>query len=824
MIGPSLLHTPADFGAILLRVNPDGSRVRLRDVAQIQLGAENYSSAAAYDGKPCGALALRLAAGANALDTAVAVQNTMKRLKAFFPHGLEIVYPFDSTPFVRISIEEVIKTLLEAVGLVFLVMYLFLENFRATLIPTIAVPVVLLGTFAVLAAAGFSINTLTMFGVVLAIGLLVDDAIVVVENVERLMTEEGLTPKEAARKSMDQITGALVSIALVLSAVFLPMAFFGGSTGVIYRQFSITIISAMLLSVLVAIIFTPALCATFLKHRPNKGIEKRTGFFGLFNRVYGAANNQYRKGVNHVVRRIWRYLAVYVLIVVGLILLFRRIPSGFLPDEDQGTLFVQVTLPPDSTLEQTNGVLDQVREYFQNHEKNTVQSVLTVTGFSFAGRGQSQGLVFVRLKPWDERPGEQNGVKAVAARAMVQFADMRQAMIFPFAPPAVMELGSASGFDFELLDQGGVGHDGLMAARNELLAAAAQDHTLVGVRPNGLNDEAQYRIDIDREKASVLQLDLNAVYSTLAQAWGSGFVNDFIDQGRVKKVFLQSRIEDRMLPDNFNNWYVRNSRGQMVPFSAFSSGHWISGSPRLERYNGVPSLEILGQPAPGQSTGTAMDHMDKLAQKLPPGVGYAWTGLSYEELLSGSQAASLYLISLIVVFLCLAALYESWSIPLAVMLVVPLGIVGAIVATYARGLNDNVFFKVGLLTTVGLAAKNAILIVEFAKAGYDHGVPLIEATVQAAHQRLRPILMTSLAFILGVMPLAIAHGAGSGGQNAIGTGVIGGMASATVLAIFFVPLFFVAMLRWFRVKPRRIGHDSLPAAAAQPPSDPSPHH
>jgi multidrug efflux pump len=610
---------------------------------------------------------------------------------------------------------------------------------------------------------------------------------------------------------MDQITGALVSIALVISAVFLPMAFFGGSTGVIYRQFSITIISAMLLSVLVAIVFTPALCATLLT--PNSNIEgKRTGFFGMFNRAFNATNHQYRNGVSHILGRTWRYLAVYGLIVAALVVLFKRIPPGFLPDEDQGVLYVNVSLPPGSTLEQTNTILDQVRGHFLDDEKDTVESALTVSGFNFSGHGQSQGLAFIRLKDWDVRPGEQNSVKAVAARATAKFSQIRQAMIFAFYPPAVRELGNASGFDFELLDQAGVGHDRLMAARNQLLGACAKDPALFAVRPNGLNDEAQYQVKADREIAKSMGLDLTSVDNTLATAWGSSYVNNFIDRGRVKRVFIQGRIEDRMLPEDFNKWYVRNLSGQMVPFSAFARGHWMTGSPKLERYNGLPSMEILGQPAPGQSTGIAMNHMEQLAKNLPPGVGFDWTGLSYEERLSGGQGASLYAISLIVVFLALAALYESWSIPVAVMLVVPLGVIGAALAAYSRGLTNDVFFQVGLLTTVGLSAKNAILIVEFAKANFDGGMPLIESTVQAAHQRLRPILMTSLAFIFGVLPLAISHGAGSGGQNDIGTGVIGGMLSATVLAIFFVPLFFVVMLRLFRVKPRSLREQTQPTA------------
>ena len=806
VIGPSRLQKPEEFGAILLKVNPDGSQVRLRDVARIELGAENYSIDVKYNGHPASGLAVKLASGANALQTAENVHATMDRLKPLLPHGLRVDYPYDTTPFIKISIEEVVKTLFIAIFLVFLVMYLFLQNLRATLIPTIAVPVVLLGTFAVLSLAGYSINVLTMFAMVLAIGLLVDDAIVVIENVERVMAEEGLSPRDATRKSMSQITGALCGIALVLAAVFLPMAFFTGSTGVIYRQFSITIVSAMILSVLTALIFTPALCATILAPIEKGHTEKQRGFFGLFNRVFNRSNRIYESGVMHVIRRSLVYLLIYAVIVVALGFLYLRVPTSFLPDEDQGFLFVQVNTPVGATVGRTGKVLDQIREYFENNEKGNVDGVFTVTGFSFGGRGQSSGLAFIHLKPWSERPGVQNRVQAIAGRAMGYFSTIKDAMAFAFAPPAVLELGNAIGFDFELLDRGSLGHQKLMEARNQLLGMTMKDPTLMAVRPNGLDDEPQYHFAFDREKASAFGLTMENINDTLADAWGSGFVNDFVDRGRVKRVFIQGDESSRMLPQDFNKWYVRNNLGQMVPFSAFATGSWAYGSPKLERYNGVPSVEILGMPTPGQSTGAAMGAMEKLAAQLPAGISYEWTALSYEEQRAGSQVGALYAISLVVVFLCLAALYESWSIPFAVMLVVPLGIFGAIVATLWRGLSNDVFFQVGLLTTIGLSAKNAILIVEFAKENFEQGMDLVDATVRAAHQRLRPILMTSLAFVLGVLPLAIASGAGSGGQNAIGTGVIGGMLAATFLAIFFVPLFFVIMLRLFRVT-RRPKHD-----------------
>jgi len=801
VIGPSRLQTPEEFGNIFLKVSSTGGQVRLHDVARVELAAENYSTDAKYNGQPASGMAVKLASGANALETARAVRATIDRLKPLFPHGLEAVYPYDTTPFVEISIHEVVKTLIEAIILVFIVMYVFLQNLRATLIPTIAVPVVLLGTFAVLSAAGFSINTLTMFAMVLAIGLLVDDAIVVVENVERVMAEEGLSPKEATLKSMSQITGALIGIGLVLSAVFIPMAFFAGSTGVIYRQFSITIVSAMALSVIVAIIFTPALCATFLKPIPKGHHEKTKGFFGWFNRNFNRGTNTYERSVKGILRRPARFALIYLVIVGVMAFLFLRLPSSFLPDEDQGVMFAQVTTPPGTTVANTDAVLSKVRDYFLQQEGKNVDSVFTVAGFSFGGRGQNSGIAFVKLKDWGERPGAVNRVQAIAGRAMGQFLQYREAMAFAFAPPAVMELGNATGFDFQLIDQGGIGHEKLMAARNQLLGMAAQDKTLAGVRPNGLNDEPQYRIKIDREKASALGLTITDINDTLSTAWGSSYVNDFVDRGRVKRVFVQGNESSRMQPDDFGDWYVRNATGQMVPFSAFAGGEWTYGSPRLERYNGRPSMQIMGQAAPGQSSGTAMNIMEGLAAKLPPGVGFEWSGLSYEEREAGSQAGSLYIISLAVVFLCLAALYESWSIPAAVMLAVPLGILGAVVATLARGLSNDVFLQVGLLTIVGLSAKNAILIVEFAKENFEKGMSLIDAALLASRQRLRPILMTSFAFMLGVLPLAISTGAGSGGQNALGTGVIGGTLTATFLGILFIPLFFVVVLKLFKTKP-----------------------
>ncbi|EOL9006136.1 multidrug efflux RND transporter permease subunit AcrB [Cronobacter turicensis] len=809
IIAQTRLTSAEEFSKILLKVNQDGSRVLLRDVAKVELGGENYDIIARYNGQPAAGLGIKLATGANALDTAEAVRKTIAGLEPFFPSGLKVVYPYDTTPFVKISIFEVVKTLVEAIVLVFLVMYLFLQNFRATLIPTIAVPVVLLGTFAILAAFGYSINTLTMFGMVLAIGLLVDDAIVVVENVERVMVEEGLPPKEATRKSMGQIQGALVGIALVLSAVFIPMAFFGGSTGAIYRQFSITIVSAMVLSVIVALILTPALCATMLKPvaKGDHG-EGKKGFFGWFNRMFDKSTHHYTDSVGNILRSTGRYLLLYLLIVVAMAFLFIRLPSSFLPEEDQGVFLTMAQLPAGATQERTQKVLDEVTNYYLTQEKANVNSVFTVNGFGFSGRGQNTGLAFVSLKNWDERSGAENKVPAITGRAMARFSQIKDAMVFAFNLPAIVELGTATGFDFELIDQGNLGHDKLTQARNQLLGEAAQHPDLLSqVRPNGLEDTPQFKIDIDQEKAQALGVSISDINTTLASAWGGSYVNDFIDRGRVKKVYVMSLAQYRMLPGNINNWYVRGSDGQMVPFSAFSTSHWEYGSPRLERYNGLPSMQIQGQAVQGKSTGEAMAMMEQLASKLPTGIGYDWTGMSYQERLSGNQAPALYAISLIVVFLCLAALYESWSIPFSVMLVVPLGVIGALLAASLRGLNNDVYFQVGLLTTIGLSAKNAILIVEFAKDLMEkEGKGLIEATLEAVRMRLRPILMTSLAFILGVMPLVISSGAGSGAQNAVGTGVMGGMVTATILAIFFVPVFFVVVRRRFSRKNDDVEH------------------
>ncbi|MDF7662471.1 efflux RND transporter permease subunit [Erwiniaceae bacterium L1_54_6] len=799
IIAQTRLTSPEQFGNILLKVNSDGSQVRLHDVARIQRGGENYNFVVKINGKPASALGIQLAAGANALDTANAIRAKINDLKPFFPPGLKMVYPYDTTPFISISIHEVVKTLFEAIVLVFLVMYMFLQSFRATLIPTIAVPVVLLGTFGILSAFGYSINTLTMFGMVLAIGLLVDDAIVVVENVERVMAEEGLKPKAATRKSMGQIQGALVGIALVLSAVFVPMAFFGGSTGVIYRQFSITIVSAMALSVLVALILTPALCVTILKPVKPGTHGQHRGLFGWFNRKFDQSAHHYTHSVARMLNRSGRYLLIYGVLVAGMAVLFMRLPTSFLPSEDQGVLATQAILPAGATQERTQAVLDQVSNYYLTNEKKNVENVLSINGFGFAGRGQNVGITFVGLKDWSERDGNANSVDGIVSRAMKSFSKIMDGNVVAFNLPPIIALGNATGFDFELIDQGGLGHEQLTAARNTLLELARQHpDVLTAVRPNGMEDSPQYKVNIDQEKATALGVDLTDINTTLSSAWGGSYVNDFIDQGRVKRVYVMSDAPYRMMPNDLNNWYVRASNGKMVPFASFASAEWVFGSPRLERYNGLSSLEILGQPSPGKSSGEAMALMEQLAKQLPPGIGYDWTGMSYQERMSGQQAPALYAISLIVVFLCLAALYESWSIPFSVMLVVPLGVFGALVATMLRGLNNDVYFVVGLLTTIGLSAKNAILIVEFAKDQIEiEGKGVVEATLEAARMRLRPILMTSLAFILGVLPLALSSGAGSGAQNAVGTGVIGGMVAATLLAIYFVPVFFVVVRNRF---------------------------
>ncbi len=811
IIGPTRLSTPEQFRNILLRVNPDGSQVRIGDVARVGLNSESYIRDTKYNGKPAAGVAIRLAAGQNALDTVKGIHETLDRLAPFFPRGFEVVYPLDTTPFVRTSIKEVVKTLVEAVVLVFLVMYLFLQNARATLIPTIAVPVVLLGTFGVLAAFGFSINTLTMFGMALSIGLLVDDAIVVVENVERVMAEDGLGPREATRKSMQQITGALVAIALVLAAVFVPMAFFGGSIGVIYRQFSITLVSAMALSVLVALVLTPALCATILKPLPPSGHVEHKGFFKWFNKWFDRGRDRHARGLNAMLGRTGRSMLVYLGIVAVMALLYTRIPSSFLPNEDTGFMYGQVQTPPGASKERTWEALDKAQQYLTEQEKDTVDGVLTVNGFNFAGTGQNSGLLFIKLKDWDERtkPGQQIG--ALLARANKYFSGIKEANIIAVPPPAVLELGNTAGFDMMLQNRGGLPREAFLAARNQLLAEAAKDPRLAGVRPNGVEDAPQFKLDIDREKASALGVSIADINQTLQTGWASTYVNDFIDRGRVKRVYVQGDPDSRMQPDDLNRWYVRNSQGGMVPFSAFGHGEWTYGPQKLTRFNGVPAYQSQGTPAPGYSSGQAMAAMEEIVAKLPAGVGLEWNGLSYEEKKSGSQAPLMYALSLAIVFLCLAALYESWTIPMTVLLVVPLGVIGAVIATLARGLTNDAYFQVGLLVTIGLAAKNAILIVEFAKESFDHGAGLVEAVVHAAKQRLRPILMTSLAFMAGVMPLALSSGAGSGAQHAVGTGVIGGMLFSTFLAVFFVPVFFVVVLRKFHVKPVAMKVDETPA-------------
>ncbi len=796
----SLLQTPEQFRDITLRVNADGSVVTLGDVAKVELGAEKYDYLSRYNGMAASGLGVKLASGANELQTDTLVRARLDELSHYFPHGLKAEIAYETTPFVKASIEDVVKTLFEAVLLVFLVMYLFLQNFRATLIPTIAVPVVLLGTFGILYLFGYSINTLTMFAMVLAIGLLVDDAIVVVENVERIMSEEGLSPREATRKSMGQIQGALVGIALVLSAVFIPMAFFGGTTGAIYRQFSVTIVSAMVLSVLVAMILTPALCATLLKPLAKGHHHGRRGFFGGFNRLFNRSAERYERGVGKILAKGSRWLVLYVALLAVMALLFIRLPTSFLPLEDRGIFTTQVQLPPGSTLQQTMKVVEKVEKYYLTHEKDNVLSVFATVGAGPGGNGQNVARMFVRLKDWQDRSGSDNTAFAIIERATKAFAKINEAKVIASSPPAITGLGNSAGFDMELQDHAGLGHTALMAARNSLLELAQSNPSLTRVRHNGLDDSPQLRIDIDQRKAQALGVSLDDINATLQTGWGSTYVNDFLDRGRVKKVYVQADATFRMLPDDISKWYVRNASGEMVPFTAFARSHWESGSPRLERYNGYSAVEIVGESAPGVSNGAAMDVMEKLVSQLPVGIGLQWTGASLQERMTGAQAPALYALSLLVVFLCLAALYESWSIPFSVMLVVPLGVIGALVATWLRGLENDVYFQVGLLTVIGLSAKNAILIVEFASEMNTRGRDLVESTLEASRQRLRPILMTSLAFIFGVLPMVISSGAGSGSQHAVGTGVMGGMISATVLAIFFVPLFFVLVRRRFPLK------------------------
>ena len=822
IIVQSLLKTPEEFASIPIRINPDGSIVRVKDVGRAELGTDFYDIEANYNGKPSAALAIRMAAGANALDTANAVRAKMKELGRFFPAGMKVVYPYHTTPFVKVSIEEVVKTLLEAILLVFLVMYLFLGNIRATLIPTIAVPIVVLGTFAVLGFFGFSINMLTMFAMVLAIGLLVDDAIVVVENVERIMSEEGLPPKEATRKSMGQITSALIGIWLVLSAVFGPMAFFGGSTGVIYRQFSVTIIASMLLSVVVALILTPVLCASLLKP-VEKGHEAAEGgffllrpFFLWFDRMFYRVRDKYQALVGQMLTRKLRYLFIYLLIVAALGFLFQRMPTAYLPDEDQGILLSQVLMPTGATLEQTQKVVAEVQRYFLENEKEAVESCMAVSGIGFSGRAQNNAMVFAKLKDWKLRDRADLRVKAIAGRAMAAFSKIRNAMVFSFPPPSVMELGNARGLDFQLQDRGGLGHEALMAARNQLLGMAAQDQRLTAVRPNGMEDVPEYRIDVDWEKAGALGVPITSIHNTLAAAFGSAYVNDFIQGGRVKRVYVQADTPYRMAPEDLEKLYVRNTGGKMVPYSSTASGRWTSASPRLERFNAFPSLNIWAEPAPGKSSGDAMRAMEEIVAKLRKGIGLDWTGLSYQERMASSQAPLLYAFSLIVIFLCLAALYESWTIPISILLVLPLGVIGGILASSFRGLPNDVYFQIGLLTTLGLTTKNAILIVQYAMNKLQEGMGLIEATLEGAKLRFRPIVMTSLAFGFGVLPLVLTTGAGAGAQNAIGTSVLGGMVTGTFLAVFFIPLFYFVIYRLMERKRPGQTETAQPAEAGSP--------
>jgi multidrug efflux pump len=797
----SLLNTPEQFDAIILRTNPDGSTVKLRDVAESKIGTENYEIQSYYNGKPLGGMAIRLASGANALETGDRIKAKMAELEKYMPSGMKVVYPYDSTPFVKISIEEVVRTLIEAVFLVFIIMFLFLQNIRATLIPTIAVPVVLLGTLGVLSVAGYSINTLTMFALVIVIGLLVDDAIVVVENVERIMSEEGLSPHDATIKSMGQITSALWGIATVLTAVFLPMAFFPGSTGVIYRQFSLTIISAMILSVLVAMILTPALCATLLKPVEKGHTPGECGwfcqFFRYFNRGFDFCRGKYEGIVGRSFGKPVRYLVVYSAIVAAMAFFFMKLPTSFLPDEDQGFIICQVQLPAGATQERTIQVIRQLEKHFLEKESKTVEGVITVAGFSFAGRGQNMGLAFVRLKHWDQRKSPDMKASAIAGRAMGAFSKFRDGLAFAFSPPAVLELGVANGFDLQLQDRGGLGHEKLMEARNQLLGMAMKNKKLVAVRPNGQDDSPQFKLDIDDVRAGALGVSQADINSVLTTAWGSTYVNDFIQDGRVKKVYLQADAKYRMLPEDINSWYVSNKQGEMVPFSAFATARWQFGSPRLERYNGISAVEMLGQAAPGISTGEAMDEVERMVAQLPPGIGYEWTGLSYEERNAGAQAPVLYAISLLVVFLSVAALYESWTIPFVNLLMLPLGLVGAVVAVKLRVFPNDVYFQIGLLTTIGLSTKNAILIIQFIKEQMHQGHELVEATLMAVKIRLRPVIMTSLAFFFGTLPLALTKGAGAAAQNAIGTAVTGGLLSATFIDLIFIPFFFVLVSRMF---------------------------
>ena len=817
----SLLQTPEQFSNIFLKNTASGAQVRLGDVARIELGADNYQFISKYNGKPAGGVAIKLSTGANALDTAAAVEERLKQLRPNYPTGLKDELAFDTTPFIELSIKSVVKTLIEAIILVFIVMFLFLQNWRATIIPTMAVPVVVLGTFAVINMFGFTINTLTMFAMVLAIGLLVDDAIVVVENVERVMVEEHLDPVAATEKSMKQISGALIGITSVLSAVFVPMAFFGGTTGVIYRQFSITLVTAMVLSLLVALTFTPALCATILKqHDPNKpesnGIFAR--FFRWFNRSFDKLSVKYQGGVNRMTHHKIFSGVLYAVVLGIIVLLFQKLPSSFLPDEDQGVVMTLVQLPPNATLERTEATMTSMSNFFRENEKEHVESVFSVSGFSFTGIGQNAGMAFIQLKDWSERTSPESQIGAIIQRGMALNMIVKDATyIMPLQLPAMPELGVSSGFNLQLKDAAGNGHEKLTMARNIVLGEAAKDPRLMGVRPNGQEDTPQYRIIIDQAQAGAAGVSIAEINSTMSMAWGGSYINDFIDRGRVKKVYVQAESDSRMMPEDLNKWYVRNNRGEMVPFSAFATGEWTYGSPRLERYNGVSAKNIQGSPAPGVSSGEAMQAMEEIVAKLPSmglnGFDYEWTGLSLEERESGDQAPFLYALSLLIVFLCLAALYESWSIPFSVLLVVPLGIVGALLLTFSGmilfknpNLSNNIYFQVAIIAVIGLSAKNAILIVEFAKELQEKGEDLFEATLHAAKMRLRPIIMTTLAFGFGVLPLALSSGAGAGSQHSVGYGVLGGVISSTLLGIFFIPVFYVWIRSIFKYKPKQQNH------------------
>jgi multidrug efflux pump len=813
----SMLQTPEQFRNIFLKNTASGAQVRLGDVARVELGSDNYQFDSKFNGKAAGGVAIKLATGANALDTATAVEERLSELRKNYPDGLKDQLAYDTTPFIKLSIESVVHTLIEAVFLVFIVMFLFLQNSRATIIPTLAVPVVVLGTFAVINIFGFSINTLTMFAMVLAIGLLVDDAIVVVENVERVMQEDHLDPVAATEKSMQQISGALVGITSVLTAVFVPMAFFGGTTGVIYRQFSITLVTAMILSLIVALTFTPALCATLLKqHDPNKAESNNifARFFRWFNSSFEKLSVKYQGGVNRMTHHKVFSGVVYILVIAGLVGLYKVLPSSFLPDEDQGVVMTLVQLPPSASLERTDKVITTMTDYFLNKEKENVDSIFTVSGFSFTGVGQNAGLAFIKLKDWDERTSPESQIGAIIQRGMSLNMIKDASYIMPLQLPAMPELGVASGFDIQLKDASGQGHDKLIAARNAILGMAAQDKRLAGVRPNGQEDTPQYQITVDQAQAGAMGVSIADINSTMGMAWGGSYINDFVDRGRVKKVYVQGEANTRMMPEDLNKWYVRNNVGTMVPFSAFATGKWTYGSPRLERYNGVSSVNIQGTPAPGVSSGDAMLAMEEIIGKLPSmglqGFDYEWTGLSLEERDSGSQTGPLLVLSMLIVFLCLAALYESWSIPVSVLLVVPLGIIGAFTLTWLGmiikgdpNLSFNIYFQVAIVAVIGLSAKNAILIVEFAKELQEKGEDLFDATLHAAKMRLRPIIMTTLAFGFGVLPLALSTGAGAGSQHSVGFGVLGGVISSTLLGIFFIPVFFVWIRSIFKYKPKK---------------------